>query len=174
MFFEVLSAINDPKKQASIGQLSQLTQSVQQLGANNGLSDTQMLSMMTALGGALQPALKQQQPKLGGSSQMANMLGQLAGSGKAAALQSMIPPQIQQQIAQTVAQKTGLNASMVQGMLPQLLPVVMGLFNMGSSKPGVGGGGNPLLNAFLDSNRDGSTDLGDVMKFAGRFLNAPG
>ncbi|MEM9004180.1 MAG: DUF937 domain-containing protein [Cyanobacteria bacterium P01_F01_bin.86] len=172
MFFEVLSAINDPKKQASIDQLSQVTQSVQQLATSQGLNDTQMQSVMTALGGALQPVLKQKQPQLGGS-QMATMLAQVAGSGKAGVLQSLVTPQLQQQLAATVAQKTGINAGIVQAMVPHLLPVVMGLFNMGSPKPGAVGGGNPLLTAFLDSDRDGSTDLGDVMKFAGRFLNTP-
>ncbi|HEY9736123.1 MAG TPA: hypothetical protein V6D06_07565, partial [Trichocoleus sp.] len=33
------------------------------------------------------------------------------------------------------------------------------------------GSGNSLLNAFLDSDRNGRTELGDVVKFAGRFLN---
>jgi len=63
---------------------------------------------------------------------------------------------------------------MIQSMMPQLLSAAMGLFQMGSPKPGTAAmGGNPLLNVFLDGNRDGATDLGDVMKFAGRFLNAP-
>jgi len=43
---------------------------------------------------------------------------------------------------------------------------------MGASTSGVGGS-NSLLNTFLDSDRDGDTDLGDVFKFANRFLNPP-
>jgi hypothetical protein len=175
MFFEMLSAINDPKKQGSVEQLSQVTSSLQQLAKTQGLSDAQMGAMMSALGGALQPALQQQSSPLGGS-QLTNRVSQFAGgtSNHAAALQSMIPPQMQQQIAQTIAQKTGMNAPMVQAMLPQVLNSVMGMFNMGAAKPGVAAtGGNPLLNAFLDTNRDGSTDMGDALKFATRFLNSP-
>ena len=174
MFFEVLSAINDPTKQGSIDQLSQVTGIVQQLAKSNGLSDDQMGSIMSALGGALQPALKQQAGALGGG-QLTSMLGQLTGGGgNAAAIQAMIPPQMQQQIAQTIAQKTGMNPALVQAMLPQLITAALGMFKMGATKPGVAAaGGNPLLNAFLDGNRDGSTDMGDVLKFAGRFLNAP-
>jgi len=32
-------------------------------------------------------------------------------------------------------------------------------------------GGNPLLNAFLDGDHDGDTDLGDLMSMAGRFMH---
>lgn len=174
MFFEMLSAINDPNKQGSIDQLSQVTGAVQQLAKSQGVSSDQMGSVMSALGGALQPALKQQTNQVGGS-QLTNMLNQLTGSsGNASAIQSMIPPQMQQQIAQAIAAKTGMNAGMVQAMMPQLINSAMGMFKMGAPKPGVAAtGGNPLLNAFLDSDRSGTTDLGDVMKFANRFLNAP-
>ena len=173
MFFEVLNAINDPTKQASIEQLDKVNNSVQQLATSQGLNANQMQSMMTALGGALHPILKQQQTKLGSNS-FSNLLAQVTGSGNALALQSLIPNQIQQRLSQAMAQKTGMNTDMIQSMLPHLLPLVMGLFKMGDAKPGTTSSGNPLLSAFLDNNRDGNTDLGEVMKFAGRFLNVPG
>lgn len=174
MIFEMLSAINDPNKQGSVEQLTQVTGSLQQLAKSQGLSNDQMGSMVSALGGALQPALKQQSNRLGGN-QLSSMLGQFTGGkGNATALQSMIPPQMQQQISQVIAQKTGMNAGMVQAMMPQLLNSTMGMFNMGATKPGVAAtGGNPLLNSFLDTNRDGSADMGDALKFATRFLNNP-
>lgn len=172
LFFDVLSSINNPNQQGSIDQLGTVTNSIQQLANSQGMNANQMGSVLSALGGALQPALKQQATTMG-PDQLTNMLGQLAGGGGAASLASAIPPQMQQQLIQAVAQKSGLNAGMVQSMLPQLLPVVMGLFSMGATKPGVAGGGNALLNAFLDSDRSGSTDLGDVIKFANRFMNPP-
>lgn len=182
LFFEVLSAINNPHQSASIDQLSSLTGSVQQLATQNGISAGTMQSVLSSLGGALAPAL-QQQLGAGGGQQLGGLLGQLTGgnlagnvlsqatSGNldASSISSLIPPQVQQQIAQVVAQKTGLNAGMIQGLLPTLLPTVLGFFKMGASTTG---GGNPLLNAFLDSNHDGNTDLGDMIKFADRFLNA--
>ncbi|MDB9524971.1 hypothetical protein PN498_03145 [Oscillatoria sp. CS-180] len=174
MFFELLSAINDPAKQGSVDQLNQITSSMQQLAKSQGLSNDQMSTMMSALGGALQPALKQQSSQLG-NGQLSTLLNQFTGGNNTSGLQSMIPLQIQQQLAQVVAQKTGMNSAMVQAMMPQLLNAAMGMFKMGASKPGVGiPNGNPLLNAFLDSNRDGSTDMRDALKFASRFLNAPG
>ena len=173
MFFEMLSAINDPSKQGNVEQLSQVTGTIQQLAKSQGLSSNQMNDVVSALGEALQPALKQQAGQLSGS--QPNMMDQLTGGGSnAAAIESMIPPQMQQQIAQAIAQKTGMNAAVVQAMMPQLLNSAMGMFRMGAQKSGMtSAGSNPLLNVFLDSNRDGSTDLGDALKFAGRFLNAP-
>lgn len=181
LFFEVLNAINNPHQSASIDQLSSLTGSVQQLATQNGIDAGTMQSVVSALGGALAPALKQQLGAGGG--QLGGLFGQLAGgnlagnvlnqatSGNldASSISSLIPPQLQQQIAQVVAQKTGLDAGMIQGLIPTLLPTVLGFFKMGANTTG---GGNPLLNAFLDSDHDGDTDLGDMMKFANRFLNA--
>ncbi len=169
MFFEVLSAINDPNQQANISQLDQVTKSVQKLANSQGVNPTQMQSMMTALGGALQPVLKEKQSQLG-VGQLTSMLGQ---ANDTSVLTSLISSQLQQQLAQTIAQKTGMQASIAQAILPQLLPVVMNLFNMGSPKPGSVGETNSLLSAFLDGNRASNTDLGNVMKFASRFLNTP-
>jgi hypothetical protein len=180
LFFDLLSSINNPDQQGSIDQLSAATNALQQVASTQGIDANQMQSLMTALGGALGPALKQQQGLMGGGT-LENLVGQIASSGLASelgatgfsstALGSAIPPQIQQQITQAIAQKTGINSGMIQAMLPQLLPAVMGFLNMGSPKPGAGGG-NPLLSAFLDGS-SGSSDLGEVMRFAGRFLNPP-
>lgn len=182
MFFEVLNAINNPDQQANVEQLKAVTDTVQKVAAENNLDPSTSLNVVSALGQALRPALQQQAQAVGGVDQLGSMissltgggdnplagiLGQLAGGSAAmAGLQKMIPEQMQQQIIQAVAQKTGLNAGMIQGMLPTLLPTVMGMFQMGANKQG----GNPLLNAFLDGDNDGDVDLGDMMKFAGRFL----
>lgn len=172
LFFDVLSSINNPNQQGSVDQLSSVMTSVQQLASSQGVNNDQMGSLLNALGGALQPALKQQASTMG-ANQLDGILGKLGGAGGAAALASAIPPQMQQQLIQAVAQKSGMNAGMVQTMLPQLLPVVMGLLGMGAAKPGTVGGGNALLSAFLNSGGSNSGDLGTVMKFAGRFLNPP-
>jgi hypothetical protein len=172
LFFDVLSSINNPNQQGSIDQLSSAMGAIQQLSSSQGINNDQMGSLLNALGGALQPALKQQANTMG-TGQIEGMLGKLAGAGGAAALASAIPPQMQQQLIQAVAQKSGMNAGMIQAMLPQLLPVVMGLLGMGAAKPGAASGGNPLLKAFLNSGSPNTSDLGTVMKFAGRFLNPP-
>ena len=170
MFFEVLSAINNPSQQASVSQLEQITQSAKTIASSQGINPNQMQLMMTVLGGALQPILKQKQSQLG-AGQLASMVGR---AGDISVMASIISPQLQQQLAQTVTQRTGMQASVAQTLVPQLLPVILNLFNMGTPTPGSVGGTNSLLSTFLDGNRSSNTDLGHVMKFADRFLNAPG
>lgn len=176
LFFDVLSAINNPSQQGSVSQLASITQSVQDLASSRGVQPSTMQTVLSILGNAISPALRQQQSVMG-SNQLENLIGRSMGGGAVASVvQSLFPPQMQQQIIEGIARKTGLSPNAIQGMLPTLIPVVLGILSMGAKKPGVasaGGANNSLLNAFLDSNQDGNTDLGDVFKFATRFLNAP-
>ncbi|HEY9644139.1 MAG TPA: DUF937 domain-containing protein [Coleofasciculaceae cyanobacterium] len=182
LFFDVLSAINNPNQQANVEQLGSLVNSVQQLSQQTGLDMGTTQNVISALGSAIRPVLQEQSSAMGGQ-QFAKVLSQLGGGGKlgglmgaaggAGMLQALIPAQMQQQLAQTVAQKTGLDAAMIQSLIPTLIPIAINFLNMGANKPGTPGGANPLLSAFLDGDRDGDTDLGDVMKFASRFMNPP-
>ncbi|MBE9167610.1 DUF937 domain-containing protein [Pleurocapsales cyanobacterium LEGE 06147] len=170
LFFEILSAINNPDRQASVSQLESVTNSIQQLAASHGIEPSQMQNIMSVLGNVLRPTLRQQRSTMGGN-QLENLIGQAMGSGGISSrLQSLLSSQSLQQISQTVSQRTGLSPDIIQAMLPTLIPSVMELLKMGAPKPGTEGS-NPLLNTFLDSDRDGDTDLGNVMKFANRFLN---
>lgn len=181
LFFDVLSAVNNPNQQASVDQIGSLVNSVQQISQQTGIDPSTTQTVLSSLGGFIRPALQQQ--AAGGQNQLTDMIGQLAGGGTnplgglvgqamgGSALQSLFPPQMQQQAAQSIAQKTGLSPALLESLIPSLIPVVLNFLNMGSSKPGVSGGGNPLLTAFLDGDRDGDTDLGDMMKFATRFIN---
>jgi hypothetical protein len=170
LFFDVLSAINNPNQQANVSQLESITKSIQQVASNQGIDAGKTQSLMSALGGLLRPALKQQQSVMGGG-QLENLLSRFTPGTTTGttALSSMFPPQMQQQMVQGIAQKTGLSPNILQSAMPVLIPAVMGLLNMGANKPGTGGG-NPLLKTFLDTDQDGDADLGDVFKFATRFL----
>ncbi|NJP11340.1 MAG: DUF937 domain-containing protein [Leptolyngbyaceae cyanobacterium RU_5_1] len=170
LFFDVLSAINNPDQQGSVAQLESVTNSIQQLATEHGIQPSQLQMVMSALGGALRPALQQQQSTVGGNP-LGNLMGQVAGAGMGSSmLQSLLSPELQQQISQTIAQRIGISPDVIQSVLPTLIPAVISLLNMGASQSGVQGS-NPLLSAFLDGDRDGDTDLGDVFKFANRFLN---
>jgi hypothetical protein len=116
--------------------------------------------------------LKQQASTPGGLEQLIGQIAGGTGGSGANALQSLITPQLQQQILQTVGQKTGISPNLLQGLIPTLLPALLGLFNLGASKPGVPGGGvNPLLSSFLSGGTGQSNDLGNALNFANRFLN---
>lgn len=170
LFFDVLSAINNPNQQGNVDQLGAIVNTVQQL--TTGVDDRTTQTAMSALTGVLRSTLKQQ-ASTGGTGALESMLSQFTGGTSAGMLPSLLnSPQMQQQLAQVVAQKTGLNPTMVQTMLPGLVTAALGFLKIGDSKPGTGAS-NTVLSTFLDSDRDGSVDLGDAFKFASRFLNPP-
>jgi hypothetical protein len=170
LFFDVLTAINNPNQQASVEQLGSLTNEIQQVAGKFGLDAAKTQSVVSAIGSQLRPAL-QQQSTSGNPLDLGSLIGQVTGGGSnLGALQSMIPPQAQQLLLQGISAKTGLSASSAEGLLPSLLPTVMKFLNLGAPTPG-SIGTNPLLTGFLDSDKDGDVDLGDVLKFATRFLN---
>ncbi|MBF2050617.1 MAG: DUF937 domain-containing protein [Leptolyngbya sp. IPPAS B-1204] len=170
LFFDVLQAINNPNQQGSVSQLESITRSVQQATSNQGIDAGTTQSLISALGGFLQPALQQQQSMMG-KNQLETLLGRFGAStttASASTVSALFPPQMQQQMIQTIAQKTGISSNILRSILPLLIPAVLGLLGMGTKTTGTGGG-NPLLSAFLNSG--GNTDLGDVFKFANRFLS---
>lgn len=176
LFFEVLSAINNPNQKATIEQLGSMVSSVQQLATDKNIDASTMQTVMSTVGGFLRPAL-QQQKNLGGLDQLQNLIGQVTSGGGATAtggslgmLSSLLAPQLQGQIVEKLAQATGLSPSVLEGVVASVLPGIMGLLNMGGSFPGAKTD-NPLLVAFIDSDNDKDVDLGDVLKFANRFIN---
>ncbi len=175
LFFDVLSSINNPNQQGSVDSLSTILQTVQQVTGGKGIDDSASQGTLSVLGGITRSALQQQGGV--GSPALEGMLGRLAGgalggAGAGTALQSLFPPALQQQAVQAIAAKTGLNPTLIQAMLPSLISTVLGFLNMGAPAPG-SRGTNPLLSAFLNSDNDKDVDMGDVLKFAGRFLNPP-
>lgn len=170
LFFEVLSAINNPNQQGNVDQLGAIVNAVQQV--TGGVDNSTTQTAMSAITGVLRSTLKQQ-ASTGGAGALESMISQFSGGAGAGMLPSLLnTPQLQQQVAQVVAQKTGLNPSMVQSMLPGLITAALGFLKIGDGKPGTGSS-NTVLDAFLNSDRDGNVDLGDAFKFASRFFNPP-
>jgi hypothetical protein len=171
IFFDLLSAINNPNQQANVSQLSSIVNSVQNLTINQGINNSQLQNIMSIVGNQIRPALQQQEAIIG-KGRLENLVSQVVTSADGgSALQSLFSPQLMQQIAETVSEQTGMNSSLIQSALPTLTSAVLSLLQMGAPQTGAWGNSNPLLNSFLDTDSDGDTDLGDVMKFANRFLN---
>lgn len=170
LFFDVLSAINNPNQQANVDQLSGIVNTIQQATAAHGIESAKVPTLISTLGGFLRPVLQQQQTSLG-HNQLVNLISQgIGGNSSLSIIQSLLPSQVQQEIIQGVSQKTGINASTVQILLPTLVPAVLSLLHLGASTPGHGDS-NALLNTFLNSEHPEEADLGGVLKFANRFLN---
>jgi hypothetical protein len=172
LFDQIVDAINNPAQEASPDQLGNILNTVQQVAATQGIDLSKAQSILSVLSPYVRDALQQQRTTQGESTATA-LVNQLAsGGGNLQALQGLMNPNQQQQVAQDVAQKTGLDISAIQNMLPVLIPVVMNLLKMGNtSQQGGATGGNPLLNAFLDADKDGDVDLGDALSLASRYLS---
>lgn len=164
MFFEILNSINDPHRQGSVDQLASIMSDIQRLQQQQNLDANTTQKLMSAVGPAMQSVLKQQ-PEGG------QYLTQLSIDANAAAMQTLFTPAMQTQIAQGMVQKTGMCSGLIQSIVPALLPLVCQLFNMGASQPGMNGHStNHVLDLFMKGDDD-KADLGDVFKFAGRFLS---
>ncbi len=142
---------------------------VQQLGADRGISPSTLQTVLSSLSGFLSSVLRQKTVAVSGATDRLPEQGAAAGA-ETGAFESFLTPQIQQEIVQVVAQRTGLPAATLQSLLPGLILAATGFLSLGANKPGVPGS-NPVLSAFLDGDRD--ADLGEVFKFATRLLNSP-
>jgi hypothetical protein len=162
LFFELLNSINDPKQSGNIDQLSGLLHAATTVSQQHNLDSGMMQTVLSAMSGPMQSALQNS----GGDNPMDLLSGLM--SGNAGAIGQIFTPQLQQQMVQAVSQKTGINSSILQAAIPVLIPVVLNLFKMGGSSSSGKLDTNSLLNTFLKGDR---ADLGQVMKYADRFLN---
>ena len=168
IFDQVMGAIQDPNREASVGQLGQIVSMAQQVAQANNANSSATQQAASVVGGYVQSALREKQ-----QSQGMDVVLDLVRQGTAdgpGLLPKLFSPSQQAAIATAVSQKTGLDATQVQAMLPMVIPIVMRFLNQGAAKTGTQAQGNPLVNAFLDSDGDGDVDMGDMLKMAGRFM----
>lgn len=167
---QILGAIDNPNQQASTGQLAQIMNTVEQLSGNYGTDPSQMNSAFSIVGNFVRSALQQKQAVQGQGEAQA-IVNQYSGSyPNPQAVNSLFSSQQINSIVDAVAQRTGLNAGMVQQMLPILVPLVLNFLKTGTQTNNTQAG-NPVLNAFLDADRDGDVDIVDAMQLAARHFN---
>ncbi|MBD2614067.1 MAG: DUF937 domain-containing protein [Nostoc sp. GBBB01] len=170
LFFEVLSAINNPNQRGNVTQLESIINSVQQVATSRGIQPSQMQNIMSVVGNMLRPVLRQQQ-SLPDGNQLQNLISQAGStSTSGVGMQSLLSPQLQQQIVQTVSQTTRISPNVIDAILPTVISSVQSMLSMGSTSGG-SVNSNSILHTFLDSDRDGDTDLSDVLRFGDRFLH---
>jgi Bacterial protein of unknown function (DUF937) len=163
----ISGAIANPNQQGSSDQLGSILNMVGSI-ANSQQGSTSSSDLMSAVGSVVRPALQNHQ-NTAGSEGVENLVNQFAGTEPSTdAVQAVFGGQAQQAVS-TIAERTGMDPNQIGAMLPTVLPLVLQLLQSGASNGG--SGGNPVLNTFLDSNHDGSVDLGDLMSQAGRFLH---
>jgi uncharacterized protein YidB (DUF937 family) len=171
LFDQIMGAIANPGQQANPDQLGQIIGAVQQMAGNQGIDPSTSQDLMSMVGGYVRSALQQQQAE-GGNEQVENLVNQFAGTGfNPSAVEALFSPSQQSQVADAIAQRTGLSSQQVMGMLAVAVPIVLNMLRSGAHNQDQPGGNN-VLSAFLDSNNDGSVDMGDAIAMAGRFLQS--
>ncbi|MGD1953466.1 MAG: DUF937 domain-containing protein [Leptolyngbyaceae cyanobacterium] len=168
IFDQVMGAIQDPNREASIGQLGQIVSMAQQVAQTNNANSSATQQAASVVGGFVQSALREKQ-QTQGMDAVLDLVQQGTTDG-AGVLPKLFSPAQQSAVATAVAEKTGLDANQVSAMLPMVIPIVMKFLSQGSAKAGTQAQGNPLVSAFLDSDGDGDVDMGDMLKMAGRFM----
>ncbi len=187
LFDAIVGAISDPNQKTQTGDLAGLLQGVQALAGQQGTSEDSMQQVISALGGHVKTGLQQVHndatPETAES-----MVEQLSTQGQVSPemLERLFGNQGgQQQVAADVSKKSGIDPKMIMSLLPMVLPIIMNLLKSGGSATGgnpaqgalppqassSSSSMNPILRSFLDSDKDGDVDLGDVMKMAGPFLS---
>lgn len=170
-FDQIVSAINNPNQQASPDQLGGILQAVEQLSRGQSTSPATTQTALSVVSSYVRSALQERRTHAG-NDQAEQIVTRYSGTtSNPQAVQELFTPDQQQRVIQDTASRTGLSHSAIQAMLPLLVPIVLNLLQSGSSNQSSGRGTNSVLNAFLDSNRDGAVDLGDVMGLASQYLS---
>lgn len=169
LFNQILSALDNPEKEASSNQLGSILDTVQQLSGNYQANPSAVQSAMSIVGNYTKSALQQQRSQ-GGNSQVNQLLNQFGGTQASPQILATLfgNSQLQEMILQ-ISRRTGLNSRTIQSMLPILVPLVLNLLRTGNNKRNIQGA-NPVLNSFLDSDGDGDVDVNDVINMASRHL----
>lgn len=170
LFDQIINAIDSQDQQGSTSQLDSNLNTMQQLSNSYGADPSTMQSALSIVGNYVRGAL-QQKRSVNGAEEAQNIVNQYSGNyPNPQAVDSLFSGGQVAQIAAEVARRTGLNAGTIQQMLPILVPMVLNLLQSGTRTHNPQGGANPVLNAFLDADRDGDVDIADAMQLASRHL----
>lgn len=170
LFDQVVSALNNPNQEASSDQLGGILDIVGQLSGQQGLNAASTQTLLTVVGQHVRTALNEKR-QVGGQGLAESLVTQFSGTqANPDAVRNLFSQQEQTATVQDAASSTGIDAQTVQSLLPLLVPVVLKFLQQGNAKQ-TGAANNSVLSAFLDSDGDGDTDIGDAISVAGRFLN---
>ena len=169
IFNQILSAIDDPEREASTNQLGSILDTVQQLSGNYQTNPDTIQSAMSIVGNYTKSALQQKRDR-GGVGQVNQIINQFGGTRANPQILSALfgSSQLQDMILQ-ISRRTGMDARTIQSLLPILVPLVLNFLKTGNNRRNVGDG-NPVASSFLDSDGDGDVDIMDAMSMASRYL----
>lgn len=170
IFNQIISAIDNPEREASTNQLGSILDTVQQLSGNYQTNPDAIQSAMSIVGNYTKSAL-QQQRNTGNLNQVNQLVNQFGGTrANAQVLSALFSNSQIQEMVQKISQRTGLNSQTIIALLPILVPLVLNLLKTGNKKGNVQTADNPVVSSFLDSDGDGDVDLNDALGMASRYL----
>ncbi|MBH8556257.1 DUF937 domain-containing protein [Nostocaceae cyanobacterium CENA357] len=170
LFDQILGAVANPNQQGSLGQIGGIINAVDQLSNRTGADSSTIQSMLGVVGNYVRSSLQQKQAT-GGNEQAQALVNQYSGtSANPQAVNSLFSPAMQQQVAEVAAQRTGLDAGTIQQLLPLAVPLVLNFLQSGANAQNPQGGGNSVLNSFLDADGDGDVDISDAIQMASRYI----
>lgn len=170
LFDQIVNAIDSSDRQGDASQINSNLSTMQQLSNGFGADPSAAQSALSIVGNYVRGALQQKRSQ-GGAEEAQNIVNQYSGTQpNLQAVNSLFSGSQIEQIVAEVASKTGLNMGIVQQMLPMLIPVVLNMLRSGTPTQNSQGSTNPVLNAFLDADRDGDVDIADAMQLASRHF----
>ncbi|RMF23396.1 MAG: DUF937 domain-containing protein [Cyanobacteria bacterium J083] len=169
LFNQILGAIANPAQEASPSQLTSILYTVKQLSSSYQTNPDTVQSALSVVSKYTRTAL-QEKKQVGGETQVQNIINEFAGTqASPQAIETLFARgQISDLISQVESQ-TGLNPGVIQGMLPVLVPLVLKFLKTGNQTNNPLGS-NPLVQQFLDADRDGDVDIADALSLASRYL----
>ena len=169
IFNQILSAIDNPDREASSNQLGTILDTVQQLSGSYQANPDAVQSAMSIVGNYTKSALQQQRDQ-GGTAQVNQIINQFGGTqSNSQVLSDLFSNSQLQDMMQQISRRTGLNAQTIQTILPILVPLVLNLLKTGNKKGNLQDI-NPVVTSFLDADGDGDVDLTDAISMASRYL----
>ncbi|QSJ17108.1 DUF937 domain-containing protein [Nostoc sp. UHCC 0702] len=170
LFDQIIGAVTNPNQQGSLGQIGSIINAVDQLSDRAGADPSTIQSVLGIVGNYVRTSLQEKQAT-GGNEEAQALVNQYSGtSPNPQAVDSLFSPGMQQQVAEVAAQRTGLDAGIIQQLLPLAVPVVLNFLQSGANAQNPQAGGNPVLNSFLDADRDGDVDIADAIQLASQYI----
>ena len=170
LFDKVMSAMGNSNEAATSGQLASILSTVQQVSSSYGTNPSTTQALLSIVGNHVRGALQQKRSSEGNEQAQA-YVNQFSGSyPNPSAVHGLFSRNQEENLTRDASQRTGLNIGTIQQMLPILVPIVLNLLQTGTRSQNPRGGGNPVLNAFLDADRDGDVDIADIMHHASRHF----
>lgn len=173
LFFEVLESLNHPALRGTVARLEAVLQVMQEEIAAQGVASSETAAVVSVVGEQLRSHLQHQSPDA-----LVKQLTEAIHPGNGSiAIEKLVPAAIQADIVAVLHRRAQVPLNRGKVLVPQLLSAVLEILALGSPRtldPDLQASAacseNPILTAFLQSDRADTVDMGQVYEAGWRFL----